>query len=360
MEETETDTKEAILYAKAIISYFALYFPEEVQEKALILSSNSNNYIIDKSKIFVEHLTSKNPFDAIVSLVGTYQNDASEKDGLDDIRLVQIFDLLFSEELGITVRASLISTFRVLIKSYFDYFKNDTQFKDYIKNSYRLFCDANHSNSRINWFSDVCIGAYTQMIDLHNPSNDTDSCEKSNNIPPCYCKKIKWNPPFVDKMRNELFLERIYDKLKNLSSPGERLEFHSILRFPKTEAIEATWKEITINGESQSVMLICSKENFINMFEGITKAEPIRTIIGGAGVSLSKFIDSFVGFKGGALMSGSRTNLESQLGALIVDDNGTPYKKSTLEKNLRNPPIGECYNQIIKDAYREIDDLTNK
>lgn len=368
MANTENYLEESISYAKAVISCFALYFPEEVKEEAFVLSTNSNNDIIQHKKDFINKLDTDGHNDTIRSLASTYLN--TDNSPLNDLRLVLIFDLLFSKVKKPAVRASLISTFRVMIKDY----KNNTCFKDYLRKSYQLYCEAYTPPSKINWFSENSIGAYSLMDPTEEsdsgPSSDdekaygVDSNGKVIKIP------YNWTGSygFIDIEQRKAFLGEIYDLLQRNSE-------YNLLKPPEKGSDKDKWEKLK---SGKYALQTCSKENFINMFAGVTEDKPIKTIICGKNTHLSAFIDVLDNpvsdhEESDALdnpdsdpkeseteakkrnRSTNRSNIRDAIQKLILSTNGDEIPENTLQKQVnRYGDAREKYKEIIRNAHNEI------
>lgn len=373
---------EPISCAKALISYFALYFPEKVRKNAFSLSANS---VIDKDlSEFFEESASQDPFDIIVPLTCTF--DDKEKEVLTDLRLFKIFNLLFSDEVSLAERASLISTFRVLRKSYCDCYESDKNvdkngIKRYIEKSYELYCEVSQSPPKIDWSSENFIGSYTQKIDLKkinqilkNPTGyytqkfnlrsssvNADYSEKTLEPSSEYeidfysGEKIPTDQfGFTESQKLETFLKAVYNGLKELD-----FQNLGLLSFPKEDS-KPSWEKNEETGKL--IAPTCSEENFVNMFEGVSsKTHPMRTISCARGIHLSAFITAFANpYLIDCKRDERRGKVQRVIKSLVYQPGGKPFNPSSLQKNgSRYDSLLGKYRTMIDNAMPPLEE-TNK
>lgn len=357
--------------AKAIVSCFALFFPDNLREEAFSLSTNPNGKINSQKTDFAETFDNNDPFEIIRSLTNTFRfeknifdngtkDEQPESQTLNDLCLFKIFELLFSGKLNIEERASLISTFRVLAKSHFEcYGDKSYPFKEYIKKSYQLYCEASQTHYRINLFSDNFIGAYTEKIDLHRLNgspDDTYSNDLYDDVADEYkdrCEKIPCTWSFTETKQRKLFLQNIYSNLRDLTKEDGK-EAWGLLSFPEENSEEVKWKKIPDSNNPNHykyMMVACTEENFINMFDGVTNEAPIKTPICGYGYCLSKFTDAFC--DNDHNRSSYRSKFQEALRQLIVNGSGMPFGPKTLNKSNRNEEIRDKYKEIVENSFNK-------
>lgn len=342
-----------ISYAKAIISCFALFFPDHLKEEVLACSS----YIFSKGENdelrteFVKAFDPQKPQNSIISLSSTFHY--MEKESFDDLRLVAIFDILFSNRIKIVERAALISTFRALRKCYYKNFCKDHDTLDsFITNSYNLYCESVTNSIKIDFFSDNLCGALTQTFDFFDNEDQRHECSLDKNTTNLYyCEKVNFDWKAKHELKNKEqkieFLSEIYYGLKKLTQKKDTDNW-AILTFPKeNEKLEYFQSE---NGKSFPIQ--CTKENFIAMFDGVVEEEPTRTMISAPGDCLSKFVDAM------DCTYGNRNIFAEGLRRIIVQSNGKEFTINTLQQNSRNHEIKKKYREIIKDAYENAKKLT--
>lgn len=314
--------------------------------------------MISQSQAFINSFISGRPFRVIQSLANTYLNDPEvdpDKDSLDDIRLVRVFDLLFSKEPDNAVRASLISTFRMLIESYTDCAKYIYDIKGYIKKSYELYCEASQSPPNIDWFSKNFIGSYIPKNDLKESSVNADDSKKT--LEPSSEYEIDFYSGekipteqfgFTESQKLETFLKAVYNGLKELDSQNLGL-----LSFPKEDS-KPSWEKNEETGKL--IAPTCSEENFVNMFEGVSsKTHPMRTISCARGIHLSAFITAFANpdlkdYK----RNERRGDVQRVIKSLVFQPGGKPFTDSSLQKN------GSRYDSLLGKYRTIIDEATNK
>lgn len=368
MSNTE---KENDAFSRAIISCFTLFFPDQCREKLLHCSSKYLESDKDTSTALIENFAITDPFSTIQSLQSFFLYSEKEPLGLG---LYKIFKVLYSKRIKDEKRAALISTFRDLrLKGKEQQSENCIkQLDKYIDDSYNLFCEAtSHVGRRTNFKSENICGSLIdpKMPDINADATNVYLKRHIKQIDPegklLLCDKIKidWSEYKLDTEESRRkFIENIYDGLYQYSKEGGKglLNFpNTIIPVDRTEQDSGSdkfnpmipkeeIKQDTVSGKYYPTQ--CTRENFINMFEGITDSPPHRTMLCKHSYNLECFISAL------QCPQGSRETVAESFRQLIVSPDGNLVKENTLRKQQdRHVDLRTEYGRIINNALTAAD-----
>lgn len=369
--------KEPIACARGIISYFAMFFPQELRNE--VLESTIKEYEdISYDEFLVVFESDERPCRKIEMLSESIRYSKGYVKSFENLILLDVFEILFSEQINVKQRAELLSTFRVLIKSYRDFFGDySAKFETYIRESYVLFRESTTMSWKVNFCSEVFLGSKIKpfnLADINLPTTEEECDSKTSDIIPTeenlfYCKKIpydweKTGSGLDTKPKRETFLGFIYDSLKGISKYNneefegklkkrklnikelKNVDKMGLLTFPEQES------KLHYTKDSDSGKIYpceCTKANFIAMFEDVNDEKPVRTQICGTSDCIAKFIEML------APPHATRSNVAEAFRCLIVNTSGAPFSSKTpFPKNERHRVMQYIYMDIFTKAKEKV------